>query len=371
MFGTAHAGAVLTINLAAIQSNYRKLRELARNAACAALVKANAYGTGLERVVPALQEVGCSQFFVATLDEAIVLRTIAAVDSQIFVLDGLCSHSQDAFLEFELSPVLNSLSQIEIWNKHARTKKTRLPAAIHFDTGMSRLGLPDIEARQLGHNHDILDGLNIKYIMSHLVSSELPDSPLNHEQLRKFLQIRQSLPHIPASIANSSGIFLGEEYHLDLVRPGVALYGVNPLPGEPNPMSEVVQIKAKISQVRHVDTPQTVGYGATHLVNGPTRIATLPLGYADGYIRSLGGRGYCYIGGIRAPVVGRVSMDLITIDVTSVPEKLAMPGAEVTVIGNSIPIDDLAEAGGTIAYEILTALGSRYRREYITEVPSQ
>ena len=370
MFGTAHAGAVLTINLAAIQSNYRKLRKLARSATCAALVKANAYGTGVERVVPALQDAGCRLFFVATLDEAIVLRNIAASNSQIFVLDGLCSHSQEAFIEFKLSPVLNDLSQIAIWNKHARAKKTRLPAAIHFDTGMSRLGLPEIEARQLGQNHDLLVNLDIKYLMSHLVSSELPNSPHNQEQLRKFDQIRETLPPIPASIANSSGIFLGEEYHLDLVRPGVALYGVNPLPGNLNPMSEVIQVKARISQVRLVDTPQTVGYGASHRVTGPTRIATLPLGYADGYMRSLSGRGYCYLGGTRVPVVGRVSMDLITIDVTSVPEELSSPGAEVTIIGNAIPIDDLAEAGGTIAYEILTALGSRYRREYVTEVPS-
>ena len=370
MSDTAHASAVLTVNLAAIQSNYRKLRELAGNVACAALVKANAYGIGIEQAAPALKDAGCHHFFVATVDEAILLRKIAGPDVQIFVLNGIDDRSRDPFLEFGLSPVLNELAQIELWSKQARTGKTRLPAAIHFDTGMSRLGLPESEARELGQDHERLEGLDIKYLMSHLVSSEQPDSPCNREQLEKFLEIRQTLPPFPASLANSSGIFLGAEYHLDLVRPGVALYGANPVPGNPNPMAEVVQLKAKISQIRRVDTPQTVGYGATHRMTGPARIATLPLGYADGYIRSLSGKGYCYIGGIRVPVVGRVSMDLITIDVTAVPEELLLPGSDVTVIGGPVSIDELAEAGGTIAYEILTSLGSRYQRDYVSEDPS-
>ena len=367
MTGTAHAGAVLTIDLAALNSNFRLLQGMAPNADCAAVVKANAYGVGVDRVAPALQEAGCRIFFVATIDEAAALRGIIGVEPQIFVLCGLLSAELDPFLEFALTPVLNDLGQIERWAKWARTLERKLPAAIHFDTGMSRLGLPEVEARQLSENLAIIDDVDVKYVMSHLVSSEDPANPTNGLQLKRFSEIRTGMPLVPASLANSSGIFLGPEYHLDLVRPGVALYGANPRPGQLNPMTEVVQLKAKIAQVRRVDTPQTVGYGAAHRVTEPTKIATIPLGYADGYVRSLSGRGYCYIGGIRVPVVGRVSMDLITLDVTSVPDALARAGTEVDVIGGPISINELAEAGNTIAYELLTSLGSRYLREYLSE----
>lgn len=368
MIGTAHAGAVLTINLAAIKRNYGLLRDMSASAECAALVKADAYGAGVDHVAPALQEAGCRAFFVATLDEAITLRGITGPGVQIYVLNGVMSDGIDLYLENELSPVLNDLSQIQTWNDHAREIEQQLSAAIHFDTGMSRLGLPEDEARVLAQDHTMLEGIDIRYLMSHLVSAEEPDNPLNGRQLKRFASVRDALPPYPASLANSSGIFLGPAYHLDLVRPGVALYGVNPQPSKSNPMSEVIQLKAKILQVRLVDSPQTVGYGATHRVAGPTKIATLPVGYADGYLRSLSSRGFCYVGGMRVPVVGRVSMDLITLDVSSVPPEFAHPGTEVDVIGGPVSVDDLADAGGTIAYEILTALGSRYRREYVSDV---
>ena len=367
MTGTAHAGAVLTIDLAALKSNYRLLRDMAPKSGCAALVKANAYGVGVEQVAPALQEAGCHIFFVATIDEGTELRDITGDEPQIFVMNGLLSAAIDPFLEHLLTPVLNDLGQIELWSKRARTLERRLPAAIHFDTGMSRLGLPEDEARQLRGDPTMIDDVEVKYVMSHLVSSEERGNPINGLQLKKFSEICKGMPPVPASLANSSGIFLGPEYHLDLVRPGVALYGANPQAGQSNPMAEVLQLKAKIAQVRRVDTPQTVGYGATHRVTEPTKIATIPLGYADGYLRSLSGRGYCYVGGTRVPVVGRVSMDLITLDVTSVPDNLACPGTEVDVIGGPIPIDELAEAGDTIAYELLTSLGARYQRAYVSD----
>lgn len=365
MTGTAHAGAVLTIDLAAIQQNYELLRDMAPGAECAALVKANAYGTGADRVGPALWDAGCRIYFTATLDEAIAFRGFVGPDARIFVLNGVFENEAEEFSAHDLAPVLNDLGQILFWSQRARTLERPLPTAIHFDTGMSRLGLPSDEAQRLADDPSSMDGLSVSYLMSHLIASEVPDDPVNGQQLARFNSLRATLPSFPASIANSSGIFLGADFHLDLVRPGVALYGANPQPSSANPMAEVIQLKAKILQVRLVDSPQTVGYGATHRVSGPTRIATIPVGYADGYPRSLSGRGYCYVGGIQVPVVGRVSMDLITLDVTAVPSDQVFPGAEVVVMGGEISLDALADAGGTIAYELLTALSGRYRREYI------
>ncbi len=360
------SGAVLTVDLAALKSNYRLLRDKSTTARCAAVVKANAYGTGIERVAPALRDAGCRVFFVATVDEAAALRGIVGPDPGIFVLNGLPAGAGGAFEACGLTPVLNDLGQIERWSERARTAGRALPAAIHFDTGMSRLGLPEDETRRLMDDPAAIEGLDVACVMSHLVSSEEPGNPLNGRQLEAFSAIRAGFPGIAASLANSSGVFLGPEYHFDLMRPGVALYGANPRPGHPNPMREVVRLTAKIAQVRRIDAPRTVGYGAAHRVSGPTAIATLPVGYADGYLRSLSGRGFCFLGGFRVPVVGRVSMDLVTLDVSSVPPGLVFPGAEVDVIGGPVPIDDLAEAGGTIAYELLTALGARYRRDYVS-----
>ena len=367
MSSTAHAGAVLTIDLAAIARNYSNLREHAAGAECAALVKANAYGVGVDHVAPALLEAGCRKFFVSTLDEAVELRQIIGSDPEIFVLNGLLKGDAAACLAHQVIPVLNDLGQIRTWAKHGAETERTLPAVVHVDTGMSRLGLPDDEVTALIEDPSPLEKLDVRYVMSHLVSAEEPENPVNTEQLNRFNSVLAALAPHPASLANSSGIFLGPAYHFDLVRPGVALYGINPQPSHPNTMAEVVQLKANILQVRFVDSPQTVGYGATHRVAGQTKIATLPVGYADGYLRSLGGRGYCYLGGVRVPIVGRVSMDLITLDVTAVPPEYVRPGAEVDIIGGPVSIDSLAEAAGTIGYEILTALGSRYRRHYVTD----
>ena len=245
MSSAAHAGAVLTIDLAAIKSNYRLLRSKSATARCAALVKANAYGTGVEQVAPALQDAGCHIFFVATIDEAIALRGITGAEPQIFVLNGLPAEASGAFEAHDLTPVLNDLGQIERWAKGARIRARALPAAIHFDTGMSRLGLPENETRRLMDDPAMIDGLNVEYVMSHLVSSEEPDNPLNGRQLETFSAIRGGFPHVAASLANSSGVFLGPKYHFDLVRPGVALYGANPRPGHLNPMREVVRLRGE------------------------------------------------------------------------------------------------------------------------------
>ena len=357
------AGAVLTIDLGAVAANYRTLRGRLGGARCAAVVKADAYGLGMDRVAPALARAGCETFFVATLDEGVALRALAPA-SEIHVLNGVTPGCEKTFAGHGLHPVLNDLGQIECWATFARAHGERA-AAIHIDTGMCRLGLPPDEADRVAAEPERLDGLRLNLVISHLACAEQRDNPMNAVQRDAFVARRARLPAARASLANSSAIFLGADYHFDLARPGVALYGVNPTPGEPNPMAEVVRLQSKIIQVRDVDSPQTVGYGATHRIAAPGRIATVPVGYADGYLRSLSGRGFAAIGGVQVPVVGRVSMDLITLDVSALPRDAARPGATVDLIGGACPIDEVAARAATIGYEILTSLGRRYRREYV------
>ncbi|MEE8444462.1 MAG: alanine racemase [Alphaproteobacteria bacterium] len=360
------AGAFLTIDLGAIADNWRKLRDRLGGAACAAVVKADAYGLGAAAVAPVLARAGCDTFFVATLDEAIALRA-AVADATVAVLNGLGPGCEDDFAGHRITPVLNDLGQIDCWSAFARSHGRR-DAMIHLDTGMNRLGLPAAEAGELAENPARLDGLNVRLIMSHLACAEDRNNPMNAAQRDRFDALRRKLPTAPASLANSSGVFLGPGYHYDMARPGVALYGVNPTPGDPNPMKEVVRLQGRIIQLRDVDTSQTVGYGAAHKVAAPGRIATVPVGYADGFLRSLGNRASAAIGDERVPVVGRVSMDLITLDVSKLPPDRAVPGTLVDLIGGACPIDRVAESAGTIGYELLTSLGSRYHRLYVGDV---
>jgi len=367
-FAAASAGAVLTIDLAAIRANYLRLRdELAPGAGCAAVVKADAYGLGAARVGPALARAGAETFFVAQLAEAVALREAlrcVAPEAEIFVLNGAGAGPASDFRAYRLTPVLNSLGEIDAWRDESARAGRKLPAALHIDTGMSRLGLPPAELATLAEETWRLEGIAPRLTMSHLACADLPRHPMNAEQRDSYAAARARLPALPGSLANSSGIFLGPDYHCDLVRPGVALYGANPTPHKPNPMQQVVRLQGKILQVREIDAPQTVGYGATHRAAGPSRIATVAAGYADGYLRSLSNRGRAWVGGHSVPVVGRVSMDLITLDVTAVSPEASRPGVMVDLIGREMPVDDVAEAAGTIAYEILTALGGRYRRVY-------
>lgn len=361
-------GGILTVDLDALAANWRSLRHrLAPGCLCGAVVKADAYGTGAAEAAPVLVRAGCGHLFVATLDEGAAVRAVLGhqgLDAAIHVFNGLCPNSAPDMARARLTPVLNSLAEIAEWSAFCRARGERLPADVHLDTGMSRLGLPADELRRLGSDPSLLDGITLGHVISHLTSSEETGNPANAAQLAAFRHARALLPAAKASFANSSGIFLGPEYHFDLARPGAALYGVNPAPGQPNPMAQVVRLQGKILQVRQIDTPRTVGYGATHAVTGPTRIATLGVGYADGYLRSGGNKACGYIGDVRAPVVGRISMDLTTVDVSGVPEPLAQPGMLVDLIGPNNPVDDLAGACGTIGYEVLTSLGRRYHRIY-------
>jgi alanine racemase len=225
--------------------------------------------------------------------------------------------------------------------------------------------LPESEFNTLINERQRLQGVDLKLFMSHLVSADEPDNPVNARQLALFREMAGHFPDVEASFANGAGILLGPEYHFDVARAGLALYGGNPFGSGPNPMAEVVHLKAKILQIREIDSPRTVGYGASHRVTGPTRIATIPVGYADGYPRSLGNRGFAVINGTRVPVVGRVSMDLITLDVTDVPAHLSLPGCEVDLLGGAVRSDELAPAADTVDYELFTRLGRRFKRNYI------
>ncbi len=362
------ASATLTIDLDAIAENYRFLADRVSPAACSAVVKADGYGLGAEAVAARLIGEGCREFFVAQFGEAIALRQSldrSGLDAEIYILNGLPEHAERDCVENRIWPVINRLDEIDRWAALGRSGRTPLPAILHFDTGMARLGLPPEEVPAVFEPSDRTEGIELRYVMSHLACAGDLRNPMNEEQRRRFDSVRRRFPSVPASLANSSGIFLGPHFHYSMARPGVALYGVQPLESDSNLMKQVVHLQGKILQCRFVDTGQTVGYGATHRVQRRSRIATVGAGYADGLLRSLESQAYGYIGGTRVPMVGRVSMDLVTFDVTDVSESACRPGAMVELIGRHQSVDDLAAEAGTVGYEILTALGRRYRRSYV------
>ncbi len=357
----AHAGAVLGIDLEAVAANYRELCRRLDGVSCAGVVKSDAYGLGVEEVAPVLANAGCREFFVAHIEEGIELRKILP-KAEIHILNGMFPGAEETYTENNLIPVIGSLHEAKIWKIWCG--ETPLPCDLHVDTGMLRLGLSPKELGQIADEPDLIQGLDIQNIISHLASADEAQSSQNVAQLNTFRRAREILPMGRASFCNSSGIFLGSEYHFDLARPGVALYGANPSPGNPNPMRDVVSLKARIVQVRDADMPETVGYGATYAIKKPSRIATVPVGYSDGVLRSLSNNSCGYIGEHCVPLVGRVSMDLITFDVSDVPEEFAHAGQWIEMIGPHHTVDDMARDANTIGYEVLTSLGRRYHRVY-------
>ena len=363
----ATATGVLTIDLDAIAANWKKLEKLGVPAECAAAVKADAYGCGIDPVVRALTTAGCKTFFVATLDEARAARA-ASKDAAIYLLSGFLQNSGDALAAINCRPVIGDLPELAEWDIFCRQSGWRGGAALHIDTGMNRLGLSLSDAENIvprinAGNH------GITLVMTHLACAENIKHPLNARQLANFRAVAGRYDGVPASLANSSGIFLGGSYHFDLLRPGAALYGVNPTPEADNPMQQGVDLKARILQIRAVERGDTVGYSATWTARRASRIAVVAAGYADGYMRaggsSDGTRGAdVIVAGQRCPVAGRVSMDLLAVDITDVPAGAARRGQWVTLIGDGITVDELARPFGTIAYEVLTSLGRRYHRVY-------
>ena len=360
----APATSILTVDLDAIAANYRALSRKVVSAVCAGVVKADAYGLGIGPVARRLWREGCRVFFVASLEEGIGLRGILP-DADIVPLNGLLPREEPHYRHHRLFPTLNDLGQVERWAAYCASHGT-LPAVLHVDTGMSRLGLSVDERHRLLETPDLISGFESRYLISHLACADTPDHALNRQQQVAFADIAARVPHGRASLAASSGIFLGAEWHFDMVRAGVALYGGAPTEGCPNPMAPAVRLDGLVLQIRDVDSPETVGYGATHKFAGKTRVATVAAGYADGYLRSVGGHAAARWGNKTLPLVGRVSMDLITLDATAAIGLKA--GDTVELIGSDYDINALASDAGTIPYEILTSLGRRYGRRYLGDL---
>src|SRR6202047_2795510 len=369
----ATAPGVLTVDLDAIVANWRKLEKTAVPAECAGVIKADAYGCGVGPVARALAGAGCKTFFVATLDEGRAARA-ALPSAAIYVLSGFFQNCGDAFAEVDARPVIGDLNELAEWDVFCRRSGWAGGAAIHIDTGMNRLGLTVAEAQGIIPRINAGDH-GITLVMSHLACAEALNHPLNARQLATFREIASLFSGVPASLSNSSGVYLGAQFQFDMVRPGAALYGVNPTPEADNPMHPVVELKARVVQIRNVEKGETVGYGGTWTARRPTKLAIVSAGYADGYFRAAGSndgtRGAeVVVAGKRCPIAGRISMDLIAVDITDLPANAARRGHMVTLIGDGITVDELAHHFGTIGYEVMTSLGQRYARVYRGGAPS-
>jgi alanine racemase len=366
--GEGEAGGLLTIDLAAIAANWKRLSGMTVPVECSAVVKADAYGCGIEHVVPALKKAGCRTFFVADLAEGRRVRACAP-DATIYVLNGLMPNTAGAFAASGLRPVISSTTELAEWDAFVASTDWHGGAALHVDTGMNRLGLTPEEAVAVAPRLQA-EGHGIKLLMSHLACADTPDHPMNDRQIRLFRELRIPFRGVASSLVNSAGIFLGGSAHCDLVRPGIALYGGNPIPGQKNGLRPVIELKGRITQVREIKKGDAVGYGATWIAARPTRLAVIAVGYGDGYFRAAGAaKGKAPANVIIArklcPLIGRISMDLLAVDVTDLPAGVARRGELATLIGDNIGIDQLAAASGTIGYEILTNLGRRYHRNYL------
>ena len=357
----AEAGGILTIDLGAIFANHRALAVKVMPTECAAVVKGDAYGCGLDQVTQTLVRAGCKTFFAAHLDEARRVRRLAP-ESVIYVLNGFPAGTGPAFMEVYARPVINSSVELAEWDHFVGSSGWRGGVGLHVDTGMNRLGLSidetaAVAARMQSENH----GLTL--LMSHFACADRPSHPLNDQQIRQFREIRTLFRGIPGSLANSSGIFLDQSAYCDMVRPGAALYGVNPTPGQPNPMKPVVELQCRVLQLRSVPRNATVGYGAAWTARRASRIAVIAAGYADGLLRAEAATERdVIVAGRRCRIVGRISMDLMAVDITELAEGAVRRGDLVTVIGGELGVDMVAAQAGTIGYEVLSSLGHRYHR---------
>ncbi len=371
------AGSLLTVDLSAIKHNYRKLAALAAPATTAAVVKADAYGLGAAQIVPALAEAGCTRFFVALPHEGIGVRQVAP-EADILVFSGpLSAETGPVFRGYRLIPVLNSLRDVAIWEAEGWDGNRQLPAALHVDTGMNRLGLTLSEAARFADDNALTRAVKIDLLMSHLACADDPDHPLNRRQLDAFEKLAAIFPGIETSLANSAGVMLGGGFLRDLTRPGIALYGgVAALGSEA--LRPVATAAARVLQVRSGKAGETVGYGAPAWLRRDSLIAVAAAGYADGYHRAGSGDGVPmrkaelqgatgFIAGHRVPVLGRISMDLTAFDVTDLGVDAVSAGDMVELFGANIPLDEAACAAGTISYELLTSVGRRFHRVYVTD----
>ena len=364
----ALAGAVLSIDLGAIRHNWQSLAALVAPVECGATVKADGYGLGVAEVAHTLAAAGCRSFFVALPGEGLKLRD-AVPEATVYVLAGLLQGQARLYAEHRLRPCLASLEEVEEWAGLDEPARAATGCALHLDSGINRLGLAAGDVEALARRARLVEGLGIRLVLSHLACADVPSHPMNAAQLAAFARLRGLLPAVPASLANTAACFMDPAFHLDLARPGIGLFGGNPFTGRSNPTTPVVRLYGAILQVREIEAGEHVGYGALWTATRASRIAVVAAGYADGLMRALwspaaGEQPQAFVAGQYAPIVGRVSMDTVTVDVTGVDPDSVRRGSQIELIGDHVTVDDMARWAGTIPYEILTGLGRRYARVY-------
>ncbi|MDQ0454162.1 alanine racemase [Rhizobium paknamense] len=364
----------LTIDLGALADNWRDMARRSGKARAASVVKADAYGVGIEDAGQTLYHAGARDFFVAVPEEGVTLRPHAP-EARIFVLSGVWPGTEHLFFEHDLVPVIASEEQLAFWMATVSEHGDH-PCALHVDTGFNRLGLPLEEALHLAEDVSRPASFSPVLVLSHLACADDPASPMNRQQLEAFRSLSAAFEGIESSLAASAGTFLGSDYHFDLTRPGIALYGGEAVKGVANPMRPVVTAEARILQIREAKKGQVVSYGASHALSRDSRLAIVAAGYADGYLRNLSGHGVAlrqtglagaqgFIAGHKVPIVGRITMDMTIFDVTDLPPDAIQAGDYIELFGTNMPVDDVARAAGTIGYELLTGLGLRYERRYL------
>jgi alanine racemase len=356
--------SILEINLSRIQKNYLvTTKKLKKGVTTAVVVKANAYGLGMKEVSKTLYEGGCRDFCVAYVEEAFALRKVCD-DASIIIFNGLQHNEIEIVSSNKFIPVLNDLYQIELWNKWGKKSGQKLPGIIHVDTGMGRLGLTESNFERIAHDPKYTEYIDIKYLMSHLSCADTPLSLDNERQLKLMMKYSHMMPNVKVTFANSAGVYLGYDYQFDHVRPGCAIYGVNPIPSWPTPVQQVATLMGEVVQIRTIEHDQTISYQGRYRAHKGDKIATVLCGYADGYHRALSNNSFAFYDGMRLPVVGNVTMDMIMLDVSSVPETKLEHMNYVELLGDNITVDELAFRARTIGYEVLTSLGNRFERIY-------
>lgn len=360
------AASRLTIDLSAVRANFAAIAAGVSPARCGAVIKADAYGLGAPAVAAALHREGCRAFFVAHLSEAIAIAHVLDPDCEIMVLNGLEPGNETLCADRGFVPVLNAPEQVDAWRALAIQRGRPLPAALQIDTGMSRLGIDPDHAARLADDPALAGQISLRLLITHLACADTPDHPANADQLARFAAVRSLFPTVPASIANSAGAALGSDFHLDLVRAGLALFGTTASGAGVSPRP-AVRLDARVVQIRTIAPGDGVGYGLAHIASSPQRLATLGIGYADGWPRSLSDRGAAWFQGVRLPIVGRVSMDCMTVDITALPDAALAQGDFVELIGPDQSPVEVAHDAGTIDHEILARLGTRFQRLYLED----
>lgn len=358
-----HITSVLEVDTKAIAHNYKALKHFLPHSTCTAVLKADAYGFGIKAIAPVLREEGCQHFFVAHIEEGIVLRSLLN-DPVIYVLSGLLPQTEGYFIEHSLTPIINDFEMLNKWVEEGQKRQKKLPCALHIDTGMRRNGFDSINLGKLFTSSALLNNLDVHFVMSHLVSSQTPHDPLNHQQKELFDHLRQQLPQAKASLADTGGIYLGPAFHYDFIRTGKGLFGLYTPPKDQSPLQPCLRFLGRVLQIRAAHKGETVGYGATHTLTRNSKLATIGIGFADGYDLRLSNNGFASFQQVKAPVVGRISMDYTVVDVTDVPESLCYVGGWAELINQTMTLDTLAHSIGTHSRELSTGFSSRVTRIY-------